>query len=61
VRAVITEEPGGGVARGGGGSVGAGVRNTNRSAREDAFYTLRGVLEVKRVLAKGVERVRLGA
>ena len=61
MRAVITEEQRRGEDPGAGGSEGAGVRNTNRSAREDAFYTLRGVLEVKRVLAKGVERVRLGA
>ena len=56
VRAVITEEqrraeePGKG-----------GPEDARRSARKDAFHTLRGVLEVKRVLAQGVTRVRLGA
>ena len=37
-----------------------GEDTTKTSARKDAFHTLRGVLEVKHVLAHGVTRVRLG-
>ena len=66
VRAVITEEQ----RRGEepepepklepGRSVGRSESTSKRSARKDPFYTVRGVLEAKRVLAHGVTRVRLG-